>query len=64
MVLSKNKFLSESELIPSLIEDTSFLEDQSISENAKKIIDACRLNKNERTKLDAFQSEYLSLIHI
>ena len=35
MVLSKNKFLSESELIPSLIEDTSFLEDQSISENAK-----------------------------
>lgn len=58
MVLSKNKFLSESELIPSLIEDTSFLEDQSISENAKKIIDACRLNKKERTKLDAFLSEY------
>ena len=38
MVLSKNKFLSESELIPSLIEDTSFLEDQSISENLFKIL--------------------------
>ena len=34
------------------------MNDPSISNNAKKIIDACRENKRERTKLDAFLSEY------
>jgi RHH-type proline utilization regulon transcriptional repressor/proline dehydrogenase/delta 1-pyrroline-5-carboxylate dehydrogenase len=34
------------------------LNNSEISENAEKIINACRQNKKERTKLDAFLSEY------
>ena len=54
----KNKFVPESKIVPNLIKETEFLNDPSISNNAKKIIDACRENKRERTKLDAFLSEY------
>ena len=55
---SNEKFISESIVVPKLLEDTDFLQTPSISENAQKIIDACRKNKKERTKLDAFLSEY------
>ena len=54
----KSKFIPESKIVPNLIKETKFLNDPSISNNAKKIIDACRENKSERTKLDAFLSEY------
>ena len=58
MSLHKSKFIPESIIVPKLIQETEFLNDPSISNNAKKIIDACRENKSERTKLDAFLSEY------
>ena len=58
MSLSDSKFISESKLLPELIQDTNFLNNSEISENAEKIINACRQNKKERTKLDAFLSEY------
>ena len=37
---------------------TNFLEEKSISDNAQSIIELCRKNKNDRTKLDAFLNEY------
>jgi RHH-type proline utilization regulon transcriptional repressor/proline dehydrogenase/delta 1-pyrroline-5-carboxylate dehydrogenase len=55
---SNKKFVPESSIVPDLLKDTEFLKIPSISENAQKIIDACRKNKKERTKLDAFLSEY------
>jgi RHH-type proline utilization regulon transcriptional repressor/proline dehydrogenase/delta 1-pyrroline-5-carboxylate dehydrogenase len=58
MSLSDSKFISESKLLPELIKDNDFLNNSGISENAEKIINACRQNKKERTKLDAFLSEY------
>ena len=58
MSLSDSKFISESKLLPELIQDNDFLNNSEISENAEKIINACRQNKKERTKLDAFLSEY------
>ncbi|MDC0405859.1 bifunctional proline dehydrogenase/L-glutamate gamma-semialdehyde dehydrogenase PutA [Gammaproteobacteria bacterium] len=58
MSMYKRKFIPESIIVPKLIQETEFLNDPSISNNAKKIIDACRENKSERTKLDAFLSEY------
>ena len=58
MSLSDSKFISESKLLPELIQDTEFLNNSEISKNAEKIINACRQNKKERTKLDAFLSEY------
>ena len=58
MSLYKSKFIPEPIIVPKLIQETEFLNDPSISNNAKKIIDACRENKSERTKLDAFLSEY------
>ena len=54
MSVFKSKFISEAVIVPKLIKETEFLNDPSISINAKKIIDACRENKKERTKLDAF----------
>ena len=58
MSMYKSKFIPESVIVPNLMKETGFLNDPSISENARKIIDACRDNKSERTKLDAFLSEY------
>jgi len=58
MSMYKSKFIPESVIVPNLMKETEFLNDPSISENARKIIDACRENKSERTKLDAFLSEY------
>jgi len=58
MSLSDSKFIPESKIVPKLLQDTEFLNNSIISENAEKIINACRENKKERTKLDAFLSEY------
>ena len=58
MSLFDSKFIPESKIVPKLLEDTEFLNNSIISENAEKIINACRENKKERTKLDAFLSEY------
>ena len=58
MSLSDSKFIPESKILPKLLEETKFLSDSIISENAERIIVACRDNKKERTKLDAFLSEY------
>jgi RHH-type proline utilization regulon transcriptional repressor/proline dehydrogenase/delta 1-pyrroline-5-carboxylate dehydrogenase len=58
MSLSDSKFIPESKILPKLLEETKFLNDSIISENAERIIVACRENKKERTKLDAFLSEY------
>lgn len=58
MSLSENKFQPESELIKTLIESSSYISNSKIIDNAKKIIDACRESKSERTMLDAFLSEY------
>ena len=58
MLEAKNKFICEEKLLLSLSDETKFLEDKEISKNAKKIIELCRKNKVDRTKLDAFLNEY------
>ncbi len=58
MLEAKNKFICEEKLLLSLSDETKFLEDKEISKNAQKIIELCRKNKADRTKLDAFLNEY------
>ena len=58
MLEAKNKFICEEKLLSSLSDETKFLEDKEISKNAQKIIELCRKNKVDRTKLDAFLNEY------
>ncbi len=58
MLEAKNKFICEEKLLSSLSDETKFLEDREISKNAQKIIELCRKNKVDRTKLDAFLNEY------
>ena len=55
---AKNKFNCEKELLSNIADDTKFLENEVISQNAQKIIELCRKNKKDRTKLAAFLSEY------
>ena len=58
MLEAKNKFICEKKLLLSLSDKTKFLENKEISKNAQKIIDLCRKNRIDRTKLDAFLNEY------
>ncbi len=58
MLKANNKFISDTELLSSLSDETSFLDEASISDNAKEIIDLCRESKKDRTMLDAFLNEY------
>ena len=58
MLEAKNKFISDDELLSGLTQTSKFLEEPSISDNAKNIIELCRQNKSGRTKLDAFLIEY------
>ena len=51
MLKAKNKFISEEKILSSLSEETKFLENKEISKNAQKIIELCRKNKEDRTKL-------------
>ena len=45
MSLSDSKFIPESKILSKLLKETKFLNDSIISENAEKIIVACRENK-------------------
>ena len=58
MLEAKNKFISETKLLSSLLKETNFLDNKVISKDAEKIIELCRKNKTDRTKLDAFLNEY------
>ena len=58
MLNANNKFISDTEFLSSISDQTKFLDEESISNNAKLIIDLCRKNKKDRTMLDAFLSEY------
>ena len=58
MLEAKNKFISETKLLSSLLKETNFLDNKVISKDAEKIIKLCRKNKTDRTKLDAFLNEY------
>jgi Proline dehydrogenase len=58
MLKAKNKFISDAEILLGLTDTSKFLEEPSISDNAKNIIELCRQNKSGRTKLDAFLNEY------
>ena len=59
MALSaKNKFQNEQELAKYLVAESSFLDDPSIVNDAEALIQFCRDNKNQRTKLDSFMEEY------
>ena len=58
MLKAKNKFISDTEILSGLIDKSKFLEEASISDNAKNIIELYRQNKSGRTKLDAFLNEY------
>ena len=58
MLDAKNKFLSEDELLKDLLSNATFLDEQSIKDNASSIIDLCRTKKDDRTMLDAFLNEY------
>tara|TARA_B100001057_G_scaffold144297_1_gene144145 strand:- start:24163 stop:27201 length:3039 start_codon:yes stop_codon:yes gene_type:complete len=58
MLSSKNKFCCEVEMLDDYINDSKFLNDQSITKEAASIIELCRKNKRHRTMLDAFLNEY------
>ena len=59
MALSaKNKFQNEQELAKYLVAESYFLDDPSITNDAEALIQFCRDNKNQRTKLDSFMEEY------
>ena len=58
MLEAKNKFICEEKLLSTLSTSTKFIHKKSISSNAEKIIKLCRKNKIDRSKLDAFLSEY------
>ena len=55
---SKDKFKSEYELAKSLLSQAAFLQKPSITENTEALIQLCRDNKKQRTKLDVFMEEY------
>ena len=58
MLKAKNKFISDADILLDLTDTSKFLQEPSISDNAKNIIELCRQNKSGRTKLDAFLNEY------
>jgi RHH-type proline utilization regulon transcriptional repressor/proline dehydrogenase/delta 1-pyrroline-5-carboxylate dehydrogenase len=58
MLKINNKFVSETKLLSEISNETKFLEEASISKDAKSIIDLCREDKKDRTMLDAFLNEY------
>ena len=55
---SKDKFKSEYELAKSLLSQAAFLQKPSIAEHTETLIQLCRNNKKQRTKLDVFMEEY------
>jgi RHH-type proline utilization regulon transcriptional repressor/proline dehydrogenase/delta 1-pyrroline-5-carboxylate dehydrogenase len=55
---SKGKFADEQELAKFLLGESYFLDDPEIIQHTQSIIQHCRSNKNQRTKLDAFMEQY------
>ena len=55
---SEGKFANEQELAKFLIGESYFLDDPEIIQHTQSIIQYCRSNKNQRTKLDAFMEQY------
>ena len=51
---SVGKFADEQELAKFLLGESYFLDDPEIAQHTQSIIQYCRSNKNQRTKLDAF----------
>jgi RHH-type proline utilization regulon transcriptional repressor/proline dehydrogenase/delta 1-pyrroline-5-carboxylate dehydrogenase len=55
---SDGKFADEQELAKLLIRESYFLDDPEIIQHTHSIIQYCRSNKKQRTKLDAFMEQY------
>jgi RHH-type proline utilization regulon transcriptional repressor/proline dehydrogenase/delta 1-pyrroline-5-carboxylate dehydrogenase len=55
---SEGKFANEQELAKFLLGESYFLDDPEIIQHTQSIIQYCRSNKNQRTKLDAFMEQY------
>ena len=55
---SEGKFADEQELAKFLLGESYFLDDPEIIQHTQSIIQYCRSNKNQRTKLDAFMEQY------
>ena len=55
---SKDKFQDENEIAKILLSKSSFLQNPTITENTESLIQLCRDNTQQRTKLDIFMKEY------
>ena len=55
---SKDKFLDENEIAKTLLFKSSFLQNPTITQNTELLIQLCRDNTKQRTKLDVFMKEY------
>ena len=55
---SDGKFSDEQDLAKFLIDESYFLDDPEIIQHTQSIIQYCRRNKKQRTKLDAFMEQY------
>ena len=55
---SKDKFQDENEIAKILLSKSSFLQNPTITENTESLIQLCRDNTQQRTKLDVFMKEY------
>ena len=51
---AKHKFICEKELLSNIADETNFLENKVISQNAQKIIELCRKNKKTELSLMHF----------
>ena len=54
----EGKLADEQELAKLLLGESYFLDDPEIIQHTQSIIQYCRINKNQRTKLDAFMEQY------
>jgi len=57
-VSSKDKFQNENEMAKILLSKSSFLQNPAITQNTELLIQLCRNNTKQRTKLDVFMKEY------
>ena len=55
---SKDKFQNENEMAKILLSKSSFLQNSAITQNTELLIQLCRNNTKQRTKLDVFMKEY------
>ena len=56
--INKNKYANDNFVLELYKQESDFLDNPAIQSDAENIILACRSNKDKRTKLDAFLSEY------